>query len=118
MHYICGVEYDSGYKLRVAFEDGSVRIVDLEGHLDGEIFEPLKDVRIFKTARLNPDIDTVVWQNGADMSPDFLYETGLPIQTSRREVLRVAEGKVDYPTKRGTSGKKNVSSRNASGANR
>ena len=56
-------------KLRVGFEDGSVRLVDLAVELNGEIFERLKDLRAFRTARLNPDLDTVVWSNGADMSP-------------------------------------------------
>lgn len=62
----------SSYKLRVCFEDGSVRLVELATELAGEIFEPLKDLRVFRTARLNPNLDTVVWSNGADMSPDFL----------------------------------------------
>jgi len=69
MHFVTSVEYVSGYKLRVGFEDDSVRVVDLAAELNGEIFEPLKDLRIFRTARLNPDLDTVVWSNGADVSP-------------------------------------------------
>ena len=91
MHHICGVEYDSGYRLRVRFEDDSIRVVDLKDHLDGEVFKPLTDVRLFKTARLNPDIDTVVWDNGADMSPDFLYEIGVPVEVGRQSVRCVAE---------------------------
>ncbi|MBF0539570.1 MAG: DUF2442 domain-containing protein [Nitrospirae bacterium] len=31
----------------------------------------------FKTVRVNSDIDTIYWDNGADMSPDFLYEIGV-----------------------------------------
>ena len=76
MHFVTSVEYVSGYKLRLEFENGSVRLVDLAGELDGEMFEPLKNRRVFRTARLNPDLDTVVWSNGADMSPDFLYNIG------------------------------------------
>ena len=64
MHYICAVEYESGFRLRLKFEDRIVRTVDLERYLDGEIFEPLKDIRRFRTARLNPDLDTVVWTTG------------------------------------------------------
>lgn len=98
MHFVTSVEYVSGYKLRLGFEDGSVRVVDLADELNGEIFEPLKDVRVFKTARLNPDIDTVVWSNGADMSPDFLYEIGEPVRVGRRVV--VAESRAKYRAKR------------------
>ena len=100
MHYICGVEYDSGYKLRLTFEDESVRIVDLEEHLGGQVFEPLKNPRRFRSARLDSDLDTVVWDNGADMSPDFLYEIGVPVKEGTRVVSRaVAEAKARYVTK-------------------
>ncbi|HPZ07189.1 MAG TPA: DUF2442 domain-containing protein [Candidatus Eremiobacteraeota bacterium] len=76
MHFVRNVTCTEGYKLLLAFEDGSVRIVDLEPHLEGEIFEPLKDINYFKTVRLDPEIDTIAWENEADISPDFLYEIG------------------------------------------
>jgi hypothetical protein len=89
MHVITHVEYDSEYRLRLRFEDGIVRVVDLRDELGGEMFEPLKDLNMFRTARLNPDIDTVVWANGADISPDFLYEIGVPVPVTGQR--RVAE---------------------------
>jgi hypothetical protein len=67
----------SRYRLLLGFDDGSLKKVDLEPHLDGPIFEPLKDIRYFKTVRLNPDLQTIVWDNDADFSPDFLYEIGV-----------------------------------------
>ena len=79
MHFVKNVIYISEYKLQLTFEDGSLRLVNLEPHLDGEIFEPLKDINYFKTVRVSPDLDTIVWDNGADMSPDFLYEIGKPM---------------------------------------
>jgi hypothetical protein len=30
------------------------------------------------------DLDTVVWENGADFSPDFLFEIGLPVSEATR----------------------------------
>ncbi|MBM3234790.1 DUF2442 domain-containing protein [Candidatus Poribacteria bacterium] len=79
MHFVRNVTYISEYKLLLTFEDGSVRFVNLKPHLDGEIFEPLKDINYFKTVRVNPDLDTIVWENGADLSPDFLYEIGVAV---------------------------------------
>ena len=79
MHFVKDAKYISEYKLLLTFEDGSVELVDLEPHLDGEIFEPLKDVNYFKTVRVNSELDTIVWENGADMSPDFLYEIGVSV---------------------------------------
>lgn len=77
MHFVKDVSYVSGYKLLLTFENRVVKLVDLEPYLDGEIFEPLKDIDYFKTVRVNPDIDTIVWGNDADVSPDFLYEIGV-----------------------------------------
>jgi hypothetical protein len=79
MHFVRDVTYVSEYKLLLSFEDGSARLVDLEHELDGEIFRPLKDINYFKTVCVNPDLDTIAWKNGADMSPDFLYEVGIPM---------------------------------------
>ena len=76
MHYVQEASYAGGYKLRIRFENGELRVVDLSGHLDGPIFEPLKDLSFFKRFTVNHDIDTVVWPNDADISPDFLYEVG------------------------------------------
>lgn len=79
MHYVTDIKYEKDYRLLVTFEDGVVRRVDLKDHLDGEVLEPLRKPELFRTAHLNPDIDTVVWDNGADMSPDFLYEQSVPV---------------------------------------
>jgi hypothetical protein len=80
MHFVKEVKFISGYKLLLTFEDGVRKLVDMEPHLEGEIFEPLKDVDYFKTVRVNPDIDTIAWENGADFSPDFLYEVGTEVK--------------------------------------
>ena len=86
MHYVTDASYTGDYKLKIRFENEEVRLVDLRGHLDGPIFQPLRDLSYFAKFEVNRDIDTVVWPNGADFSPDFLYEISQPI----REVLHSA----------------------------
>lgn len=76
MHWIINMKYIDGYKLKLKFENKEYKIVDLQSHLDGKIIEPLKDISYFKSVTLNKDIDTIVWPNNADFSPDFLYEIG------------------------------------------
>jgi len=76
MHYVIDASYVGGYKLKIRFENGEIRVVDLSDHLDGPVFEPLKDLSYFRRFTVNRDIDTVVWPNDADFSPDFLYEIG------------------------------------------
>jgi hypothetical protein len=88
MHFVRGAEYAGEYRLLVVFENGDERLVDLKPHLDGPIFEPLKDPAYFRAFRVNEDIDTVVWENGADFSPDFLYEIGQPVSEATRAADR------------------------------
>ena len=76
MHWITDVSYIEAYKLELKFENNECKVVDLQLHLDGKVFEPLKDISYFKLVTLNKDIDTIVWPNNADFSPDFLYEIG------------------------------------------
>ena len=77
MHFIKEVAYLVEYKLSLTFENGVSKVVDLEPYLDGEVFEPLRDIGYFKKARVNPDIDTIVWDNGADFAPEFLWDIGV-----------------------------------------
>jgi len=79
MHYVTEAQYVSGHTIKVCFEDGRIKLVDLSPHLEGPIFEPLQDPSYFRQLRVNSEIDTVVWPNGADFSPDFLYEIGQEI---------------------------------------
>ena len=76
MHWIKNVNYIGKYRLKLKFENNEVKEVDLSNYLEGAIFEPLKDIEFFKKVSLNSDIDTVVWPNNADYSPDFLYAIG------------------------------------------
>lgn len=78
MHYVTAVSYLDGFRLKVRFEDNSSKVVDLGPHLDGPVFEPLKDPEYFRKVEVNHDIDTITWPNHADFSPEFLYEIGQP----------------------------------------
>ncbi len=62
------------YVLRVKFSEGVTRDVDLEKELYGEVFEPLRDPAIFSQVTVDEELGTIVWPNGADFSPEFLYK--------------------------------------------
>jgi hypothetical protein len=71
---ICGVEPLESYCLRLLFNDGSEHVVDLEDELQGPVFEPLRaNLELFRQVRVDPELGTIVWPNGADMDPDVLH---------------------------------------------
>lgn len=66
--------YLRDYVIWLRFNDGAVGEVDLSGELEGEVFEPLRNPNAFKSFRVDSELQTIVWENGADMAPEFLYE--------------------------------------------
>ena len=69
---ILGVRYICEYTIWLVFADGTEGEVNLKRELEGEVFEPLKDISYFRTFTLHPELRTVVWPNGADFAPEFL----------------------------------------------
>ena len=68
-------------RLHLRFEDGVEGVVDLAPNLSFHgVFEPLRDPAYFAQLRVDPELGTVVWPNGADLDPDVLYGriTGTP----------------------------------------
>jgi hypothetical protein len=66
------VEALDRFRVRLEFEDGTEREVDLALYLRGPIFEPVwNDAILFRAVRVEGG--TVAWPNGADIDPDVLY---------------------------------------------
>jgi hypothetical protein len=62
------------YRLRIRFSDGTDGEVDLEDFIFEDrrpIVAALRDPTTFATCRV--ELDTVVWANGFDLAPEFLY---------------------------------------------
>lgn len=70
---ILEARYVSGFVLWLRFSDGLEGEVDLAADLDGEVFEPLRDLAVFRSFTLHPELHTLVWPNGADFAPEFLH---------------------------------------------
>lgn len=60
--------------LRLVFNDGTSKTVNVTSLLDGSVFEPLKQPDFFAQARFDPVCGTVVWPNGADFAPEALHQ--------------------------------------------
>ena len=63
--------YVRDYVLWLRFSDGVEGEVDLADELDGPVFEPLRQLAVFRSFQLHPDLHTVTWPSGADFAPNF-----------------------------------------------
>jgi hypothetical protein len=71
--HVVSAKYLNDYKVLVRFNDSSEGIADFSQSLEGKIFEPLKDLNYFSQFSLDSDLGTLVWPNGADFAPEYLY---------------------------------------------
>lgn len=71
---VTSVEVIGDFQLRLGFDDGLVREVDLAYRVGGNgVFAPLADPEYFAKVRVDPDAGTIVWPNGADLAPELLH---------------------------------------------
>lgn len=85
---IRSVESLEKFRVRLEFTDGTQKEVDLEPYLHGPIFEPIRnDPLVFRSVRVDRQLGTIVWDNGADIDPDVLYK-GLTPAWMERELIR------------------------------
>jgi hypothetical protein len=59
--------------LRITFDDGQIRLVDLGGLLNVPLYSALRDPAVFNQVTLDSEVGTLVWPNGADFDPETLY---------------------------------------------
>src|ERR1700722_9827792 len=67
-------EIVTDYTLRIGFNDDTEQTIDFRPILAGEIYGPLRDVRLFDQVRIDPEVHTLVWPNGADFDPATLHD--------------------------------------------
>ncbi len=63
-----------GYIVHLSYSDGADGDVNLEPELTGGIFTALRDPSVFRGFSVNTLFGSLEWDNGANFSPEFLYE--------------------------------------------
>ena len=77
---VVNAEYIRDYLLKIKFNTGDIKIVDLKNSLQGPVFEPLKDINFFRQFTIH--YNTIEWKNGADFAPEYLFELGVSPDSS------------------------------------
>jgi uncharacterized protein DUF2442 len=74
IYRVVAFEIIGPYTLRVEFDDSSSQAIDLRPILEGELYGPLRDLTLFNQVRLDPEVHTLTWPNGADFDPATLHD--------------------------------------------
>jgi len=74
IYLVVDFEIVAPYTLRLHFDDGTEQRIDFKAVLAGELFAPLSDVELFNRVRIDPEVHTLVWPNGADFDPATLHD--------------------------------------------
>jgi Protein of unknown function (DUF2442) len=80
-----------GRRLELTFTDGVQAILQMDRLItryEG-VFAPLREEAFFNQVRVDRELGSVAWPNGADVCPDVLYShaTGKPIIVNGERVL-------------------------------
>ncbi len=75
------------YTLELTFDDSVKKVINFEPVLHGEMYSPLCDVNVFNSVRIDPEVYTIVWSNGADFDPAILHDW----EDHKEELVRRAQ---------------------------
>ena len=82
LHDVLRVEVLGAHRLRLGFDDGAEGDVDIASLVPFEgVFAPLRESGFFARVRVDAELGTICWPNGADIDPEVLYSaaTGAPL---------------------------------------
>jgi len=74
LYDVTGYTIVGPYTLRITFDDNTTKTIDFWPMLRGDLYGPLRDRAVFERVRLDTEIGTLVWPNGADFDPATLHD--------------------------------------------
>jgi uncharacterized protein DUF2442 len=74
IHRVTGFAIVGPFAVRVRFEDQLERTIDFQPMLAGDLYGPLRDPDVFRQVKLDAEVHTLVWPNGADFDPATLHD--------------------------------------------
>ncbi|MBI3193162.1 MAG: DUF2442 domain-containing protein [Ignavibacteriae bacterium] len=74
IYKILSFKIQEPYTLQIVFDDKTVKTINFSSILIGEMYGPLKNLSLFNQVKIDPEVHTLVWPNGADFDPATLYD--------------------------------------------
>ncbi len=74
IYKVLSVKVVGPYTLRVGFDDRTEQTIDFRPLLTGELYGPLLELATFNQVKVDPEVHTLVWPNGADFDPATLHD--------------------------------------------
>ncbi len=99
IHFVQSFEHVGPWTLLVRFEDSTSQEIDFRPVLHGPLFGPIRASVLFSQVRLDPEVRTLVWPNGADFDPTTLHdwpEEG-PLLSAKAREWEAAENLAEVP---------------------
>jgi hypothetical protein len=79
---VTGAKYLGDFVLQCTFSTGATKRVDMKPLFKYPAYSELRDENLFRQFRIE---ETVLWSNGADIAPEWLYENGTDIELPSEE---------------------------------
>ena len=73
------------YVLNVRFDDDRSVQINFEPVLHGELYGPLRNISVFNQVKIDPEVRTLVWPNGADFNPTTLHDWPEHVEALKNE---------------------------------
>ena len=83
IYRVSGFEIVAPYTVLVLFDDDTTQTIDFLPVLSGELYGPLNELSLFNRVRIDPEVHTLVWPNGADFDPATLHDWPLQAEALR-----------------------------------
>lgn len=74
IYRVASFDIVADFTLRIGFDDATEQMIDFHPILAGEVYGPLRDLKLFNQVIIDPEVHTLVWPNGADFDPATLHD--------------------------------------------
>lgn len=78
------------YVLSIVFDNGESGNLDMKNYLNFGVFTRLKNIENFRSVRVS--FDTIEWDSGIDLDPEFIYEKTEIIETAQTNASADLQG--------------------------